>query len=323
VRSLRITPLTSRILFALAVALPGARSLTAQSGGHHPFPISYADSAPDWMWRRHEPTGCFATIPASRMHNTPVYLDADMMPLTDAAFTLQAALMAQDVAAELRALVDSTHSAMPNADGMLAWYTVPAQIVVTVHGDGTETWRVKSVEGDSSAARMLGAAFDSAQAHGSARILLPEGARADSMLVRLSLTPKYQGYQEEIPAHARRGMKFGVFYLSEPDVTPAVPKRNWRAPKYPSENESRRVGGNLLMQFVVDSTGRTVPNSYRDLRPENRPPLAASEIDAHNAFVRSVNAWYTTITFEPMRLGGCPVKQMVELPLEFAPPGGR
>ena len=134
------------------------------------------------------------------MQNTPVDLDADMMPLTDTAFTLQADLMAQDVAMELRALIDSTHSAMPNADGKLTWYAVPAQIVVTVHADGSESWRVKSADGDSSAARLLGAAFDSAQAHGTARIIRPNGARADSMLVRLSLSPRYTDIRSRIPS---------------------------------------------------------------------------------------------------------------------------
>jgi hypothetical protein len=257
------------------------------------------------------------------MHNTPVYLDADMSPVTDSAFTLQADLVAQDVAVELRALIDSSHSAMPNADGKLAWYSVPAQIVVTVHADGTESWRVKSAEGDSSAARLLGAAFDSAQAHESARIFLPEGARADSMLVRLSLMPRYIGYLQVNSNHLTHDVKFGVFYLTEPDVTPALPKPGWPPPHYPSDNLYQRVEGEVLMQFAVDSTGHTDPGSFRDLWPDDKPRLHGLEAEYYNAFVSSVRTWEKILTFEPMRVGGCPVKQMVQLPLKFRAPGSR
>jgi hypothetical protein len=309
----------SVLVFFLVCVAP----LAAQSGGQHPFVFSYADSAPDWMWRRYEPTGCFASIPESRMHNTPVYLDADMMPVTDSMFTLQAGLMAQDVASELRALLDSAHSVMPNADGKLPWYSLPAQIVVTVHADGSESWRAKSAEGDSSAVLVLGAAFDSAQAHGKAMIFRPEGARQDSMLVRLSLSPRYTGPEGQNPPLATRGVKFGVFYLREPDVTPAVPKRDWRPPRYPAENESNRVEGDVLMQFVVDSTGRTDPNSFRELWPADKPRLSGYAADQHDAFVSSARVWEKTLTFYPMLVGGCPVKQQVMLPLKFVAPFSR
>ena len=102
-------------------------------------------------------------------------------------------------------------------------------------------------------------------------------------------------------------MKFGVFYLTEPDVTPAIPKPGWQPPAYPWANESQRVPGEVLMQFIVDSTGRTDPNSFRELWPANKPPLQGYEADNHNAFVASAKAWEKTLTFEPMRVGGCPV----------------
>jgi hypothetical protein len=275
------------------------------------------------MSRMYAQSACLATIPASKMHNTPVYLVADMSPVTDTAITLQADLMAQDVAEELRALVDSTHGAMPNADGKLPWYSVPAQIIVTVHADGPESWRENNADGNSSVAQLIGAALDSARAHKSTRILFPEGTHSDSMLVRLSLMPKYTGYAEQNPEGAKHETKFGVFYLAEPDVTLALPKPDWPPPDYPSANESARVQGDVLIEFIVDSTGRTDPNSFRDIWPADKPRLHGYEAQYYDAFVSSLRKWEKILTFEPMRIGGCPVRQTVRLPLTFMAPGSR
>jgi len=256
------------------------------------------------------------------MHNVPVYLSADMS-VSDSALTLQADLIAQDVAAELRALVDSSHSAMPNVDGKLTWYSVPAQIVVTARQDGSATWKAKGAGGDSTAAMLLGAAFESAQAHGTARLFWPEGTKADSLIVRLSLVPTYTGFHENNSDNMPRAVKFGVFYLTEPDATPARPKRLGAPPKYPFTNENDRVGGDVIVQLVVDSTGRTDPATIHDLWPADKPRLQGYLADYYNSFVTSVINWEKQMHYEPMRVGGCPVKQVVQQPIKFLAPGAR
>jgi hypothetical protein len=225
------------------------------------------------------------------MHNVPVYLSADIMPVIDPVLTPQVELMAHDVASELRLLVDSSHSAMPNVDGKLTWYSVPAQIVVIARVDGSASWKAKGAGGDSTAALLLGAAFDSARAHGLASMFRPEGMQADSFVVQLKLVPRYTGFIDsyEMPVH--RQAKFGVFYLTEPDATPALPREGQPPPVYPRVNESRRVQGELLMQLVVDSTGRAEPATIHDVWPAGKPRLQGELAEYYDAFVFSVTNW--------------------------------
>jgi hypothetical protein len=305
----------------LVLSLACASSLAAQSLERLPFPLRLADSAPDWVWRMPEPSGCLASIPATSMHHVPVHLSADMLPVTDTILTLQSDLMAQDVATEMRALLDTTHMSMLDVDGKLTWYSVPSQIVVIVHADGSESWRVKGSQGDLTAARLLGAAFDSAIAHGNARVVWPEGIKTDSLIVRLSLVPQYQGY-DPTPEHSFDPEKeFTVFALTEPDVTAPVIKAGEPPPKYPSFNERHRVEGAVLMQLIVDSTGRTDPSSIHDLWPASWPRLDGYEAEYYNWFVESVTRWSKQVRFEPRRIAGCAVRQVVRIPLTFVAPG--
>jgi hypothetical protein len=322
VRSLAGIRLVRPIGLTIALSLSFASASDAQRGAKPSYPFSIADSAPDWEWGRSTPEGCLASIPAARMYNAPVYLRAEMLPTTEAQLAIQADLMAHDVAAQMRKLVDSTRTVMPSADGILHWYSVPAQLVVIVRADGRTSRRIKGAGGDSSATRLLTAAFDSALAQGNARIFFPEGSHTDSILVRLSLTPSYPGSRRNDRAIVPRNREseFGVFYLTEPDVSFALQKQGAPQPRYPSENERSRIEGDVLMQFVVDSNGRSVPNSFRELMPADKRGLWGDAADQHNAFVSSAMEWERSLRFEPMRVGGCAIKQMVMLPLKFLAP---
>jgi hypothetical protein len=212
---------------------------------------------------------------------------------------------------------------MPNVDGKLTWYSVPTQIVVIVHADGSERWRVKGAQGDLTAARLLGTALDSAIAHGNARIVWPDGIKADSLMVRLSLAAKYQVTNPARSHFIDSDKKFAVFTLTEPDLTPAVVKPGEPPPKYPSFNERHRVEGTLLMQMVVDSTGRAEPSSVHDVWPANKPRLDGYEAEYYNWFVESVTHWSKQLHFEPLRLAGCAARQLVYMPLMFLAPGSQ
>jgi hypothetical protein len=306
---------------ALTIAL--AIPLGAQSGGRGPKVRSVSDSSPDWMWRFEQPTGCLASIRPAVMHNVPVYLAADMTPITDSLLTLQADLMAQDVAIAFRDLLDSNRAVMPNADAKLVWYSVPAQIVVIAYVDGNATWRAKGIGGDATALQLLGAAFDSTRAHGLGRMFWASTLTTDSVIVRLSLRSEYVGHDPSDDTERRRVTRFGVFYLSEPELTPALPKLGWPPPRYPSYNEQHRVQGNLIMRFAVDTTGRAIASTIRDLWPADKPRLTGELGRYYDEFVASVTSWIPQIGFYPARLGGCPVKQFVQLPLKFVAPNSR
>ncbi len=307
----------ARVLLATAL-LASAPALSAQSDSSLSAFSSVLDSSGDFRTGTDTQRGCFDSITPGTMHRELVFLQATMPAHTDSAFILQANLMAQEVATEVRALLGAHGADVPIADSIMAWYAVPSFLTVIAHADGHVTHQIRSTPWDTSAAALLARAFDAARAHELALMIWPEHAPSDSVIVRLSLrTAGVTGKIPQVAAAGEAGMRFTVFTLLQPETFPAVPMPNQPPPRYPTENESSRVGGFVLMQLVVDTSGRAVPASIRDLWPANRPRLRGYEAQEYNAFVRSTTYWLEEIRFRPARIGTCRVRQLVQQPLEY------
>ena len=78
-----------------------------------------------------------------------------------------------------------------------------------------------------------------------------------------------------------------------------------RGPLYPEELRSRSVEGMVLAQFVVAASGAVVPTSFKALRSSDP------------AFTEAVARAVRMMRFEPARLGGVAVQQLVQQPFEF------
>ena len=306
------------VMLALVVSSP--RVLAAQNYVESEIPVKRADSASDSDIRLPTPTGCVAAIPPARMHSVPVFLHAFMPEHPDSPLKPQADLLAQDVANEFRQLLGAAGSTVPNADTNFVWYSVPAQLTLMSHRNGDLIARPIGTGGDSAATLMLVRAFEAARARGGALVGYPGGFVDDSAPVYLALWPDYVGSAPEMVPPGATMRKFAVFNLTEPEESPALPLPNQRPPRYPSENEQSRVEGSVLMEFVVDTTGRADRATIHELWPLGTPPLHGYGTDAHEAFVQSVTTWLREFRFSPMRIGECAVKQRVQLPLEFRVP---
>jgi hypothetical protein len=313
------TPYFSRVLLATAL-LASAPALSAQSDSSLSAFSSVLDSSGDFRTGTDTQRGCFSSIMPGTMHRELVFLQARMPVHTDSAFIPQADLMAQEVAIEVRALLGAHDADVPIADSIMAWYAVPSLLTVIAHADGRVTRQIRSTLWDTTAAALLARAFDAARAHDLALMIWPEHSPSDSMIVQLSL--RTAGVTGGIPQFAagEAGMRFTVFTLLQPEKFPAVLMPNQPPARYPSENERSRVGGFVLMQLVVDTSGRAVPASIRDLWPANTPRLTGYEAQEYDAFVRSTTYWLEEIRFRPARIGTCRVRQVVQQPLEFKIP---
>jgi protein TonB len=89
---------------------------------------------------------------------------------------------------------------------------------------------------------------------------------------------------------------------------PAMAREDHPNPKYPSMLESSRVEGEVLAQFVVDTTGKVDMSTYKVLSSSNE--LFASALKSN------LPQW----RFYPAEAGGRKVKQIVQLPLKFVAP---
>src|SRR5690348_15781830 len=78
------------------------------------------------------------------------------------------------------------------------------------------------------------------------------------------------------------------------------------APRYPDMLRSANVEGEVLAQFVVDTTGRAEMNTFKVLK------------SSHDLFTNSVKAALANMRFYPAEVGGRKVKQLVQMPFVFS-----
>jgi len=77
-------------------------------------------------------------------------------------------------------------------------------------------------------------------------------------------------------------------------------------PQYPSMLESAGVEGEVLVQFVIDTTGRADMSTFKVLKSSN------------DLFTNSVRNVLPRMKFYPAETGGRKVKELVQFPFSFA-----
>jgi TonB family protein len=78
------------------------------------------------------------------------------------------------------------------------------------------------------------------------------------------------------------------------------------APRYPDVLRSASVEGEVLAQFVVDTNGRAVMNTFKVLK------------SSHDLFTTSVKDLLVTMRFYPAEVAGRKVRQLVQMPFVFS-----
>jgi protein TonB len=104
-------------------------------------------------------------------------------------------------------------------------------------------------------------------------------------------------------AAASRGGS-GTFSVREVEKA-VVPLSGNPRPAYPSMLQSAHVDGEVLAQFVVDTTGRVDMSTFRAIQSTNE------------LFVQSVRRALADWKFRPAEVGGTKVRQLVQMPLTF------
>lgn len=79
-----------------------------------------------------------------------------------------------------------------------------------------------------------------------------------------------------------------------------------KGPAYPQELRDAKVSGKVLVQFVVDTLGRPVMQSFKVVRSQ------------HDLFTIAVKTAVTEFRYAPAEIEGRKVKQLVQQPFNFA-----
>ncbi len=77
------------------------------------------------------------------------------------------------------------------------------------------------------------------------------------------------------------------------------------SPRYPDMLRSANVEGEVLAQFVVDTTGRADMSTFKVLK------------SSHDLFTNSVRSVLPNMRFYAAEIGGRKVKQLVQMPFQF------
>ena len=77
-------------------------------------------------------------------------------------------------------------------------------------------------------------------------------------------------------------------------------------PNYPSMLQSQNVTGQVMAQFVVDTTGRVETNTFKVIE------------SSHDLFTQAVRQVLPRLRFAPAEVGGRKVKQLVQQPFVFS-----
>lgn len=265
---------------------------------------------------------CVASIPREQMALVAVYLHARLADYSPATLTFQGDLMSEDVSKEILRLLGSKPGYLPRVDPRISPLAVPAELLVIERRDGSATRKAFSRFGDTAATSLLTKAFDAARRRNEAVLVWPEGYDADSIIVRLVLLPATRLPDgRTLPPRSNRA-QFGVFRMLQTFDRFAMLKPGQPMPRYPAELNAHRVDGKVLLRFTVDRTGTVIPGSIRDVRPEQNPELAEFLTPAHATFAKTLADVVREWKFEPARIGPCPVKRFLQLPIAFHAPQG-
>jgi TonB family protein len=115
------------------------------------------------------------------------------------------------------------------------------------------------------------------------------------------------------PSLARDSAADGRPYFEFQVEKPATQKPGSPKPRYPDVLRSTGLAGEVVAQFVVDTSGAIETSSLKFLK------------SSHKLFSKAVRDAAPLMEFEPATIRGRRVRQLVQLPFAFAVPetGGR
>lgn len=298
-----MNPRNSILHLATALVIAG----NAQAQG---VPTPPAGGAPE----------CLQSIPIERLARVPVFASLTMRDSLRVEIPPSAANMLQDVANRIAVMSGLKPGAIPPGEPGITWDSVGRPLAITWHKDGRLTWRPwpdtgLATSAPAKAALLFGGALDSVQAKRETFMTWPDGVAGDSLEMLVDFPrPKIDGEGVIKPVRARAAVP--VFSVAAPrEAEPVVVKPPLSY--YPPLLQSRGVEGRVMMEFVVDTTGRADAETIHDVWPRERPRLTGALGAHYQELVRTARNMVLSTRFAPSEVGGCKVRQVVQQPFSW------
>jgi hypothetical protein len=262
---------------------------------------------------------CLLNIPDSTLRPVPVYAQAKLVDSTDRPILPGIDLLMQEVAGRVRASLGASADQLPSGAPAVTWRALDGTLDVVVHRDGNVSSAVRKSEdfnrADTTAAQLLERALGAVAADGHYFMIWPEGIEHDSVAFRIAMHyPMVSGQGVVGTLSLRQG--FPLFFVPVPKEEPVEVERQPKV-DYPVWLIDRRVTGGLLLQFIVDTTGLADLSTVKDLWPSSRPRPSGQTRQYYESFRRAIVRALPDARFKPARIGGCKVRQLVQMPFGF------
>ena len=258
---------------------------------------------------------CLDTISAPPSVPSIVYVRAAIKEPTDSGIGQMADIFAQSVSLRMRSLLNARGDTIPPGEPITTWRKMKSHIPlgITIYRNAAPVFRLLSPHTDSVTAATLLAAARKAMDEGEGPFW-PEGTPGDSLSFGLSLALTAPG---KLKLEDTGRIAFPVFSVFFP---PAVPAKltHKSLPAYPLSERSAGITAFIVMEFFVDSTGHAVPGSFKEVWSPTKKRPTGQMLAAYNDFLDSVTRWLPNAEFEPARIGGCKVTQLVREPFTFS-----
>ena len=262
---------------------------------------------------------CLDTLSASAFVRVPVYLEAKAADSVAKALLPGADTLALHVAAMVRSSLSESTTTLPEGEALLQWREVGGAVRVVAHRDGRFTVWTPPEPGDSLRAasrqllvRSLAALSDAGRKFGWPADVAGDSATFDLEQRWADVTPDGT-LQPLLVSTAAMPMFSMAMPRSQEVVVRYAPHVT-----YPPEERGSRIEGVIILEFVVDSAGRVETNTVHDGWPADRPRLTGWSGSHYQAFVNTAKLALGSAHFDPARVGGCPVKQVVQWPFTFS-----
>jgi hypothetical protein len=302
---------------ALVLLLLCARSAGAQTGTQSAVP-----ELPKG------PSSCLDTLSTGHLPRVPVYLTAQLSDSAPREVGSSADLLAESVAQRLREILGTHPDSLPVGEPRITWLGLSdlklavrkgAPLVVDTGWIRTSSTAFDSIE--HAGTRLIARALqDVRDQQGEPFFLWPDSSTVDSVLVTLTFRRASVDRRGIISPYSwKEGrVAFLVFAVHVPWEAQAVAAEGNPSPGYPEDAKHAGREGAVLVQFVIDTTGRADPETIKELWPKRLPRLTGVNEMYYRSFVTAVVTAIPRMRFLPAEIGGCKVRVLVQQPFEFS-----
>ena len=257
---------------------------------------------------------CIDRIPQSAFTRVAVYAHVHFDDKVSATFAHTGDNFLQELVDNVQRQLGAAAGRLPVGDPAVTWQVADEWLYLVAHKDG----RILIVQRDSikpaSSAALFARALDSMSTIG--QLDWSADSARDSVRFHITFTRPVVDSAGHVTKATTDGPAVPVFSILAPWQRQVKMKPDQTTPQYPT-GDARRYKATIILNFMIDSTGHVLPSTIQDVWPDDKPRPTGRDSAAYQSFLEETERTVVNIEFYPAIIGGCQVKQLVQMPFEY------